>query len=197
MSEQSSIESDPIPHHQTLTVWQENHGNLLLVFFAVILLIGALILLYRQNRFVPVRFPEADAIDNPTESAVSNPANADEGIVLSVIGAGSDNGMIRIAFYESANSFNDPESAFLKMSAPITEGEAKILIPFEMVPEKFAIAAYHDENSDETLNRNRLGIPNERYGYSEDARSITGPPAYEDALTDRPNVGDTMTVSIR
>ncbi len=45
-----------------------------------------------------------------------------------------------------------------------------------------AIAAYHDANDNGVLDRNALGIPTERYGYSADAGAIAGPPKFSEAL---------------
>jgi uncharacterized protein (DUF2141 family) len=60
-----------------------------------------------------------------------------------------------------------------------------------------AIAVYHDENNDGQLNRNRLGIPTERYGFSRNARGLTGPPGFEQAVIRRPKAGETIELFIR
>jgi uncharacterized protein (DUF2141 family) len=60
---------------------------------------------------------------------------------------------------------------------------------------KLAIAAYHDENANGELDRNALGIPSERYGFTNNARGITGPPSFEDAVVE---IGDKpIEISIR
>jgi hypothetical protein len=80
------------------TRWQENHGNLLLVFMAIVIVIGSCILLYRQNRFVPVRFPESEMIPAPaTKTDVEDGDTAASAVSIKVSGAISDNGSIKIA----------------------------------------------------------------------------------------------------
>lgn len=44
----------------------------------------------------------------------------------------------------------------------------------------YTVACYHDENSNEELDTNPLGIPTEVYGFSNDARGTFGPPDLED-----------------
>ena len=45
------------------------------------------------------------------------------------------------------------------------------------------------------LDRNALGIPSERYGFTNNARGITGPPNFEDAVVE---IGDKpIEISIR
>jgi uncharacterized protein (DUF2141 family) len=176
------------------SLWQENHGNLLLIFLAIIFLVGAGILAYRQNRFRPPRFPSADAIQNP---AREKPLSPEQSVVVAVSGAGSDAGTIMIAVYGSSANFNDPGKAIFLQSLDVQNGAASWSIRAESLPQEFAIAAFHDENGDGTLNRNPLGIPTERYGFSRNARGLTGPPEFTQALIDRPRNGEQVAVFIR
>lgn len=179
------------------TVWQENHGNLLLTFFAVIFVVGSLILLYRQNRFVPVRFPDGRSIAVPGIKDDSEFADVGDDILLVITGAATDKGLMRIAFYETPESFNKLELSFYRISQPIVDGSSRVIIPYELIPERFAVAVFHDENENGVMDRNAIGIPIESYGFSSDARGLTGPPSFESALADRPPPGGTMEISIR
>ena len=44
----------------------------------------------------------------------------------------------------------------------------------------YGIAIYHDENSNDEFDK-FLGIPQEKYGFSNDAKVFLGPPSYDDA----------------
>ncbi len=46
----------------------------------------------------------------------------------------------------------------------------------------YAIAVYHDANGNNKLDKNFLGIPTEKYGFSNDAMGSFGPPDYEDCI---------------
>jgi len=41
--------------------------------------------------------------------------------------------------------------------------------------------AYHDENDNQKLDRNELGIPSEGYGFSNGATAKNGPPQFKQA----------------
>jgi uncharacterized protein (DUF2141 family) len=78
-------------------------------------------------------------------------------------------------------------------SAPATNGENVIAVPG--VPKgTWAVLVYQDENGNGQLDRNLLGIPKENYGFSRDAASHFGPPAFEEAAI---QVGDEATVVAR
>lgn len=47
---------------------------------------------------------------------------------------------------------------------------------------EYAISAFHDANKDEKLNTNAVGIPNEDYGFSNNARGWFGPPDLSDQM---------------
>lgn len=44
-----------------------------------------------------------------------------------------------------------------------------------------AVACFHDENGNKTLDRSLFGIPSEGWVVSRDARGFLGPPAFDDA----------------
>jgi uncharacterized protein (DUF2141 family) len=49
-------------------------------------------------------------------------------------------------------------------------------------PGSYAVAAYHDENNNDKLDKAFTGIPNEKYGFSNNVRGIFGPPDLSDQL---------------
>lgn len=51
-------------------------------------------------------------------------------------------------------------------------------------PGRYAVAVYHDENGNNELDRNPLGMPTEGYGFSRDAKGFAGPPKFDDAAVD-------------
>lgn len=170
-----------------------------MVFVAIVMVIGFCILFYCQNRFVPPRFPESEMIEAPAEtpSLEEDSDQAANMVTIKVSGAISDNGSIKIAVYGSESDFDKTENAVASESSLILEGESVWTIPPKQLPAKFGVAAYHDENGDDLLNRNRLGIPTERYGWSRNARGSTGPPSYKQAVIDRPAAGRTINIFIR
>jgi uncharacterized protein (DUF2141 family) len=58
----------------------------------------------------------------------------------------------------------------------------------------YAIAAYHDENNNNKLDKSFAGIPNEKYGFSNNVRGIFGPPKLSDQLVE---VQQQQSIAIR
>jgi uncharacterized protein (DUF2141 family) len=51
----------------------------------------------------------------------------------------------------------------------------------DIPPGTYAMAVIHDENMNGKLDTNRLGIPREGYGFSNDAKGWLGPPSFSAA----------------
>jgi len=168
------------------TLWQENHGNLLLGIVGIIVAFGASIIACRQTKFLPPSFPR-NLVTQDEESVEAEflAQASDENrqvISVQVSGAISDDGMMRLAVYSEKEGFNDPMQALGTDRWKIRDGvcEGRFGLPAEIT--EVAIAAYHDVNDNGQLDRNSFGIPSERYGFTRDARGITGPPTFEDAV---------------
>ena len=168
------------------SLWQENHGNLLLGIVGIIVAFGASIIACRQTRILPPSFPR-NLITQDEEAAEAEFLAQSIGenrqvISVQVSGAISDEGMMRLAVYASEAGFNDPMQALGTDRWKIRNGvcEGRFGLPGEIT--EVAIAAFHDVNDNGKLDRNAFGIPSERYGFTRDARGATGPPSYEDAV---------------
>lgn len=180
------------------TRWQENHGNLIVAFVGIVFLFGAMVLLYRQNKFVPVRFPEEDMIETVELDGDPKMLDPRSAVTIRVTGAANEVGVIKVAIYDSEADFNNVDRAIEMATLPIENGESRWTIPLGSLPRQFSVAAYHDENRDDQLNKSMgLGIPTERYGFSNNARGITGAPRYRDTVVNRPKAGKTVDIVIR
>ena len=109
--------------------------------------------------------------------AVSIPSQAAE-LALSVNGVRSAKGSIMIAVYDAEPGFRDPMKAMARISLRAREGSVKVTLP-DLPPATYAVAVFHDENGDQELDANILGIPTEGYGFSNDARGTMGPPSFQ------------------
>lgn len=199
MTKDISGEPQPPKPAGPRTAWQENHGNLLMGFVAIVLA-GGFILIYRQNRRMQQQEADGPVAEttlelNPEETV--DVADSGNSVRIGVTGPANNLGSVKIAIYDSESGFNDPANAIATQSVMVVDGEASWVIAVKDLPEQFAVAAYHDENDDGMLNRNRFGIPSERYGFSRNARGLTGPPKFKDALIRRPKAGETIDLSIR
>ena len=100
----------------------------------------------------------------------AGPALEDRVTRLSVrlTGAGSDEGAIWVGLYADEASFDAGEEAASAM-LPVSDRSAETV--FEgLAPGAYGVIAFHDANSDGDFTRNFIGIPQERYGFSNNPR---------------------------
>ena len=90
----------------------------------------------------------------------------------------SDDGKMLIGLYDSEENWL--KKRVMSKIGKITNGVCTV--KFEEVPNGvYAISSYHDENDNDKLDTNFLGIPKEDTGSSNDAPARFGPPEWEDA----------------
>ena len=174
--------------------WNANHGNLLLGFVAIILLVGGSVLFYKQNlSFAAPRFPDSENINAVFEDAGAVTGTA----IIRILGAANDKGTMKIAIYGAESTFERPADAVFTSVEPIAAGQVYVPVPLTALPEKIAIAVFHDENDDSMLNKNAIGFPSERYGFSRNARGLTGPPTWAQTVIPRPRNDATIEIFVR
>ena len=97
-----------------------------------------------------------------------------------VKGTRSSTGVINVGLYNTEANFSDREKIY--QGQKIAATGADNLVIFSNLPAgEYAVAVYHDENTNGQLDKNFLGIPREAYGFSNDAHGIFGPPSFKDA----------------
>ncbi len=94
--------------------------------------------------------------------------------VLSKPNAG---GVVRIALCSGKDAFEKEVGCKLKVGE-VRSGTVTVRFD-DLPPGMYALKAFHDIDSNGNLNTNWIGIPNEPYGFGNDARRLTGPPTYE------------------
>lgn len=89
-------------------------------------------------------------------------------------------GKIQIGLYNTEKGFLDESKQYKKVR--ITATAPTTTYTFRSLPEgTYAIAIYHDENSDNECNRNLIGIPTEEFGFSNNVRPVVSAPSYKKA----------------
>ncbi|MDH6590909.1 uncharacterized protein (DUF2141 family) [Variovorax sp. TBS-050B] len=84
------------------------------------------------------------------------------------------------ALYDSAETFAGGGKPVATQIAPLREGSAQLRFP-NLAPGHYALRVFADENGNGQLDTNPMGLPLERYGFSNDARGNRGAPAFEAA----------------
>lgn len=80
--------------------------------------------------------------------------------------------------------------------AAATKGETHVCIPVKK-PGIYAIALYHDVNSNLNLDKNWLGIPSEPIGISNNPKSRLGPPKFNESAFTVTDQGADLVIVLR
>ncbi len=117
-------------------------------------------------------------------------------ITVQVENLKNDKGVCRACLFKDAKAFpNDMDKAICK-STKISATKATFI--FENVSTgTYAISVFHDENNNNTLDANMLGIPKEGYGASKNVLPKMSKPSFEDNAFKMSNQDITLTVRIR
>ena len=74
---------------------------------------------------------------------------------------------------------NDENEKIIKGYSEKIVNNKCIVVLENLKPGKYAFKYFHDENNDEKINTNFMGIPKEGYGFSNNAKGKFGPPSFE------------------
>ena len=87
-------------------------------------------------------------------------------------------GTVRVALFENSESFQKKPLKAIEVKV----NDAETTLYFDLPTNgEFAISVYQDTNDNKKLDSNFMGIPNEPYGFSNDAMGTFGPPSFEKA----------------
>ena len=113
-------------------------------------------------------------------SAIALGNGKDDDLLVIVSGLRSQEGNIHIAIYDDPDRFPNPDGMILKVEVAIVDGKARHKFT-GLLPKRYAVAVYHDENDNDEFDQGFLGIPLEDYAFSNNAPVFLGPPSYVDA----------------
>jgi|SRR6218665_411150 len=90
-------------------------------------------------------------------------------------------GKLYIGWYKSAGEFRKPDKAVLQKIVEV-EGKESVEVVFENVPPGiYAIAVFLDKNDNGKIDTNMLGIPKEKYGFSNNKYPLTRAATFEES----------------
>lgn len=106
---------------------------------------------------------------------------AQHGIIkVKITGIEDHTGQISIGLFDSPKDFPKKNSNSVGIQVEVKDSTAECTFN-NLKNGIYAIAVYHDINSNGKLDRNWLGIPSEDYVFSNYATGNFGPPSFEDA----------------
>ncbi|MAZ07685.1 MAG: hypothetical protein CMM99_04410 [Rickettsiales bacterium] len=89
-------------------------------------------------------------------------------------------GSIHFALYNKGESFPEKKGKILGLVKDAEEIFKDGLLIEDLKESNYAVAIFHDENSNDEFDT-FWSIPQEKYGFSNDAEVFFGPPNFEDA----------------
>ena len=98
---------------------------------------------------------------------------------LSVADGPTAEATLYVALYNDAAGYADSK-AVASQTAPMREGKARLVFA-GLAPGRYALRVFADENGNGKLDTNLMGMPTERYGFSNDAKGNRGAPDFEAA----------------
>ena len=110
---------------------------------------------------------------------IAGPASAAR-IIVTIDGLHSAQGTVFIGLYASPSKFlnGNQTDAMRKVKAT----QAPVTVVFDNLPPgTYAVGTYHDENANDHLDTNLLGLPTEGYALSNGVRAVFSKPNFYEA----------------
>ena len=134
----------------------------------------------------------AVAATAPTQAQAQNPAQG--ALTLTFAGVEVPKGTILIALYDAAGWTGGKPVRVATADASAAKPSAVIA---DLPAGSYGAKLFHDIDGDGKLGVNPFGIPTEPFAFSNDAKGVRGPAAWEDAMFSVGPGQTTQTITIR
>ena len=101
-------------------------------------------------------------------------------LIVKIVGFANNSGECRFALDKLKDVYESEDSVFIGKILPIRNNEVILKID-SLQHGNYAIKVFHDENSNQELDTNFIGIPTEEYGFSNNVSAWFGPPSWKRA----------------
>lgn len=132
------------------------------------------------------------------------------GIFASFLSFGQDNyqtvmitnldnvkGNLYVGWYNQSDDFRVNEKAIYREKV-VVGNQKEISIIFKNIPKgKYAIAVFLDENDNYKLDKNMLGIPKEKYGFSNNRLPALRPATFEESAFELTQQNSTIHIQLK
>ena len=86
-------------------------------------------------------------------------------------------GILRLSLYDEASWSNDASEPIVSANVPAVFPET-IVVFKDVAPGLYGVKTYQDANRNQKFDQNFIGLPLERYGFSNDARPFLSAPGF-------------------
>jgi uncharacterized protein (DUF2141 family) len=112
-------------------------------------------------------------------TSMGSGAAVDE-LVVAVSALRSDQGTIRCYLYDGAEDFPESTQHIIAKAVALPSARAGTCTFSGVAPDRdYAIVTLHDENNDNVLQKSAFGIPQEGYGFSNNAKARFSAPSFD------------------
>lgn len=101
-------------------------------------------------------------------------------LTVTVEGVHSDRGKLLFALFDQPDHWPDGDKADYNAAAPAAVGEVSVTFK-DLRPGLYALGGFHDENDNGKMDTTLLGVPEEGYFLSRDARVFLSAPSFSAA----------------
>ena len=102
-------------------------------------------------------------------------------LTIKVSNLGNNKGQVILDIFSTEDGFPmKTENAIKRVKVTIHNGTATFVVK-DLPEKKYAFALMHDENGNNKLDVNWIGMPTEALGISNNAEGRFGPPSFQDA----------------
>ena len=123
-------------------------------------------------------------------------AGVEPGILVIMRGLRSDRGFASAGLYDSAATWTHSGQEVATCHGPVSHGVSRCRLD-GVGPGRYAIGVMHDEDGDGHFVTGFLGIPDEGYGFSRDARGTLSAPSFESAAFDYAGGVQALLITMR
>lgn len=104
-------------------------------------------------------------------------------MTVQVYGFGDNTGKSFIGLYRTSDPWPEIKKQYIGKVVNITNKTATVSFE-QLAPGSYAIAVFHDKNNNGILDKNLVGMPVERYGFSNNARETFSAPSFNSAAVE-------------
>ena len=114
---------------------------------------------------------------------------------VSLSGFEEKTGSVRVALFASAEDF----AAGRQLAGYFTlvAGDTVEAVFAGLAPGRYGITTFYDQNANEKLDSNLVGMPTEPFGFSRNARGRFGPPAFDDFAVELSDEGVSLEILLQ
>lgn len=111
--------------------------------------------------------------------AMAAPASAAR-IIVTVTGLKSANGGVYVGLYATPSKFLNGNQCDAMRKVRASTGPVTVVFD-NLPPGTYAVGAYHDENNNDHLDTDFVGLPTEGYALSNGVRAVMSKPTFQQA----------------